>query len=139
MPMTRYLEILAVQRPLDVGPDQNARSCFSCNFTATAAAPVTAFEHEVAKLLSDAGLGTLGTDLFVGSAAVPPTGTGPYVQIINTGGAPPAETHDDKRYERLAFQIFVRAGGSSGYTTARTRALAIWRELDGTRDVTVAA
>jgi hypothetical protein len=133
---TRYLEILARQRPFPFDVDDNDRVLFSCNYDALAAAPVTAFEDEIMKLISNAGLGTFGVDSFIGPDAVVPTGDGPYINIIDTGGLDPMETHNGSTYERLSVQIVVRA---TNFTAARTRALAVWRTLDGVRDTTVAA
>lgn len=137
---TRYLEIVSVQRPFVFLVDDNNRSVFSVNFDAMAAAPVDKWEEELIKVLSDAGLATLwdGTsgDTFIGPAMVIPSGAGPFILIVDTGGTSPLETHDGQEYERLSAQITVRA---VSYETARTRALAIWRELDGVRETTVAA
>ena len=134
--MSRYLEILAVQRPFPFRVDDNNRVVFSVNFTGLAAGPVDQWEEELVKVLSDASLATLGTDTFIGPAAVVPVGAGPFMTVIDTGGREPLETHDGLDYERLSAQVTVRA---SKYRTARTRALAIWRALDGVRDQTVAA
>lgn len=135
--MSRYLEILAVQRPFPFDQDDSARVMFSVNFDALAAAPVTAWEEELAKLINTAGLGTRGTDLFIGPAAVLPADhAGPLVSVIDTGGSMPEWTHQDDGYERLSAQIVVRA---ASYVAARTRALAIWRVLDGVRNTTVVA
>lgn len=136
---TRYIEILAVQRPFPIGLDENNRSVFSCNFDALADAPVASFEEEILKVLSDAGLATLYDgatetgDTTIGPGARVPDGTGPYVQLIDTGGRPPDESQDSER-ERLSIQVLVSA---TNFQAARTRALAIWRALDGKRDVTV--
>lgn len=133
---TRYLEILAAQRPFPAYVDENGRVAFSINFECEAAAPVGDFEREIVKLLSNAGLATLGTDTFIGPDAVFPDGDGPFISLTDTGGSSPIETHDEQKYERLSIQVVVRA---EDYEAARGRALAIWRELDGKRNVTVAA
>lgn len=134
--MSRYLEILAVQRPFHFDTDGAERNMFSCNFTARAAADVTDWERELGRLISDAGLGTENTDLFYGATKNLPAGDGPYVQVLDSGGQGPDETHSGAKTERLSVQIIVRA---KSYTAARSRALAIWRELDGQRNVNVAA
>lgn len=139
---TRYLEILSMQRPFPFDVDENQRVQFSCNYTALAAAPAVSFEEEILKILNDAGLATqrVGStgDTWIGPAGTIPatSGDGPFITIIDTGGTAPMETHDGITYERLSVQIVVRA---VSYSVARTRALAIWRELDGKRNVTVAA
>lgn len=134
--MSRYLEILAVQRPFQFDVDANKRVMFSANYQALAAAPVADWEREVYKLINTAGLGTLGTDTFISAAETLPVGDGPYVQILDSGGRATDETHGAARYERLSVQIVVTA---KDYLAGRTRALAIWRVLDGQRNITVAA
>lgn len=134
--MSRYLSITSVQRPFPFDVDDNNRVIFAVNFEAVAAAAVDKWEEELADKIVDAGLGTLGTDLFIGPKATIPTGDGPYIFIIDTGGTAPTETHDGSRYERLSAQVTVRA---KSYATARTRILAIWRELDSTYNTTITA
>lgn len=135
--MSRYIDLLAVQRPFPIGVDENGRVMFSSNFEANAAAPVVDWEKEIVKLLSDVGLATLGTDTFIGPAAsLPLTGDGPFLSVIDTGGSAPWEAQSGEEYERLSVQIVIRA---ATYAAARTRALAVWRRLNGLRNVTVTA
>jgi hypothetical protein len=112
---------------------------FSVNFEAQAAAPVVDWEKEIIKLLSDVGLATLGTNAFIGQrASLPlPPAVGPYISVIDTGGSAPWEAQSGEEYERLSAQIIVRA--HKDYELARTRALAVWRRLNGLRNVIVAA
>ena len=131
--MTRYLEILSTNRPIDIGRDENDRQMFSINFEATAAAPVGDWEREVHEILVTAGLAS-ASDTRIGRDTTAPTGSGPYLHIVDTGGISPDETHNDNEYERLSCQIVVRA---SSYDVADARAQAIWRELHGTRGDTV--
>lgn len=134
--MSRYIEILAVQRPFPFNVDSRDRVMFSMNFTAQADSNVDEWEEELAQIIVDAGDGTLDTDLFIGPEAPIPTGDGPYITIIDTGGQEQVETHDGITYERLSAQIVVRA---QSYKTARTRALAVWRDIHGTRGQTITA
>lgn len=134
--MSRYLSITSTQRPFPLEVDDNNRVVFAVNFEAVAAAAVDKWEEELADKIVDAGLGTLNTDLFIGPKANIPTGDGPYTFLIDTGGTAPMETHDGSRYERLSVQVTVRA---TSYKTARTRILAIWRELDSTYNTTITA
>lgn len=133
---TRYVEIVARSRPFDQGPDENDRHVLAWNLEAIADAPVDSWEEDIVQLLEDAGLGTEGTDIFYTAKATIPSGDGPYTLIIATGGLEPDETHDGLEYEQLSAQVSVRAKTAS---SAWTRALAVWRELDGKRDVTVAS
>lgn len=134
--MSFYLSMTCVQEPADIGNDLNNRSMFSFNVDATAAYPVDKFEEEVARLLFDAGLGAVGTSVFIGSAAVIPAGAGPYIQIIRTSGYVPDQTHNNDKYQKPSCQIVTRA---LGYLVARTRAVAAWRALDGRHNETVSA
>lgn len=135
--MSRYLEILSVQRPFPIGVDENQREMFSVNFNAVAAAPVNQFEEELAKVVIDAGLATaIGTDVFLGPKAVLPTGNGPYIQFLDSGGTSPDQTHNGDKYERLSVQVVIRAKSTS---TGRTRALAVWRALEGLHNTTLSA
>lgn len=138
--MTQYLSVLANQTPFATTVDDNNRTIYSMNFSATAVEPVTQFENEIQKILQDAALatpwnGTTG-DTFIGPAAVIPVGNGPYTLINNTGGIAPLETHNGKKYARLSAQITVRAKSSA---VAYARAWAIWRALDGKRNLAVVA
>lgn len=132
--MSSYLWIVAVQRPFSINKDENDRTIFSCNFEGNAVANMADFELEIAKIIGDAGLGAVSTTLFIGPKVDLPAGAGPFVRIIDTGGSGPVETHDARKQERFSFQILVHA---LSYTTGRTRALAIWRLLDGFRNQTV--
>src|SRR5688500_12356075 len=105
---TRYIEILAVQRPFPIGSDDSNRALFSFNFDALADSPVSQWEEGIAEILSTARLSTLNVDTFIGPLSVLPTGNGPYISIIDTGGREPLETHDGIKCERLSVQILVR-------------------------------
>lgn len=135
--MSRYLSITSTQHPFDIGPDANNRPQVSCNYEVHAAGPITAFEGEILKLIVDAGLGVIGTTLFKGRAAVLPTsGDGPFVQLIITSGNPNLQTHNGDKYERPTFQILVRA---KTYSSAVSRAVSVWRLLDGQHNISVVA
>lgn len=137
--MTRYLECLSNQRPFPFDVDDNNRTLYSCNYRFTAAAPVSDFEGEIVKLLVDAGLSTgisIGGNTLVGRSGTTPTGDGPFIRLIDTGGIPPLEAHDNSKRERLSMQIVVTA---KSHKVARDRSLAIWRLLDGKRSFTVTA
>lgn len=132
--MTVYLEILSVSEPSDIGVlDANGRVQFTCNYDALAQHPIGDFERDITKLISDAGLGTYGTNLFIGTK-VTLTGDGPLISVIRTSGAIPIELHNGGKYRRLSCQVFVRA---STYPAARDKAVLIWAALDGRRNLTV--
>lgn len=137
--MSYYLSITSEQSPFDIGEDRSERSMLSCNYDCTARAPVSSFLREIGRFISDAGLGTFGTDMFLGRGAILPKGDGPYVSLINTGGDESIAIQNDAQghsLEELSVQIVVRA---AHYEDAETRALAIWRVLDGIRNTTVTA
>lgn len=134
--MSRYLEITAVQRPFAFDVDENDRTLYSVNFTARAAAPVNEFEEEVLKRLNSLGLATGGVDTFIGRSPVIPAGDGPYISIIDTGGSFTDRAHGGEAYESLSMQIVIRALDSE---VGRTRALAIWRALDGVYNTAITA
>lgn len=135
--MTSYLEITAVQNPFPFDVDGNERVIFSCNYDAQANAPVDNWPAELARLLATAGLVASVDDVLIGPLVqIPKDDDGPFVQVIDTGGIPPLETHNITKTQRLSAQVLVRA---KVYDVARTLADAIWSELDGKRNFTVTA
>ena len=143
MPDTCYLEVLSVQRPFPFSVDENERTMFSVNFQATSAEEVEDWERDVIRLLITGGVGISFTfpdgdqrtdNTFIGPPSIIPTGPGPYVSIIDTGGAAPIETHNGDLQEQLSVQLIVRG---REYFVARDLAIDCWRALDGVRDTTV--
>ena len=134
--MSFYLEIISTTRPFPFNVDDNNRVMFSANFTAEARSVVDDWELEIARLVTDAGLGTFNTDVFAGPLSVIPKGDGPYISISDTGGAGQTDTHNNDIYEKLSAQVVVRG---INYTTTRAKALAVWRVLHGVRNTTVVA
>lgn len=133
--MSRYLYILASHPPADVGMDNLNRVQFSTNFYACAEYPVVDWILDVAKILTEEGvLTTLNTDYFIGSNKSLPNGVGPFTLLLNTGGLGSTITHDNQRLTKLKCQIIVHGGN---YATAHTKAINIWKELDGLYNRTV--
>lgn len=128
-----YISILARQSPFEYAKDPLNRVLFSCNYDCRARYPVTNFIHEMAKLISDAGLGTNIVDLFIGPQAEIPSEDGPYTTLKQTGGYAPDESHDTKNLN-LGLQVIVT---SADYDLGNTRAKAIHSLLDGKRSFTV--
>lgn len=133
---TQYLEILALQRPVYYGTDNLGRVMFSVNFSVVAKSPIALLQLEFAKVLVDAGLATTGVDLFTNPKFEVPTGVGPYILVLATGGPTPIDFHDGAQLERATVQVTVRGDNS---ITTETRVLAIWRALHGIRSQTLAA
>lgn len=131
---TLYLEINALQSPFSIGNDTSNRAMLSFNVLCVHASAPGTFEEEICKLIQNAGLATLGTDMFYGSLAQIPTTAGPFVSVIATGGMPPLQTHNNDNFSRPSAQIITRA---SGYVTARNKANAIHAALNGKHNVTI--
>jgi hypothetical protein len=71
------------------------------------------FLDDLITKLTSAGLGVYGTSLFKGSKAVLPTGSGPLISVISTGGLEDEGTHnlssETIAYERPSAQVICRA------------------------------
>jgi len=82
-----------------------------------------------AKLVSD-GVGVLGTSIFKSSAAIIPTGNGPYLTVSETGGMAPSRKQNQTTAatQRPTAQILVRA---ATYASARAMSKAAYNSLDG--------
>ena len=68
------------------------------------------FTADLVALLETASVGVYGTSIFVSSRAVLPTGDGPFLVILETGGAPPEHTHNSTSapaYQRPAAEILA--------------------------------
>lgn len=87
-----------------------------------------AFLNEIAALLIERGVGTLNVNIFKGSSAVIPTGSGPYLSIINTGGRTSAKTHNGTATQRPSAQIRVRA---DDYIVAEAMIIGAFNALGG--------
>lgn len=141
--MSRWLEVEVLGDIADDGLDDADRQRFGFNIVITAA-DVSAdnpIDEEIATLLIAASVVTAwGTDLFGRSKSNIPTGDGPYVSIMLTGGPAPLRTHNAGRagrvaYRRLTAQVVARAASS---TTAYTTAQAAYTALVPVRNTTVA-
>lgn len=141
MPETRYLEINALQAPFGIGNDSSGRAILSFNLICDHIGSPVAIEKEICKIIQDAGLATLGADMFFGSLVqLPQTGAGPFVSVNAGGGISPLQTHNGDKRTRPSVQITVRAGNSggvSGYVTAQSKANAVHALLDGKHNITV--
>lgn len=131
---THFIQILSSHRPLLIPAlDDNSRSVFSCNYIAEGVYPTENWIECVAELIEDEGLGTGGTNLFIG--ILPSLDANLLViQLVDTGGASPYENHDSSKIERLSLQVLVRAKNPK---TASDRAESIWKLLDGIRDTEI--
>lgn len=94
------------------------------------------FLDEIAAKLVGAGVGVLGTNIFLGSGALIPAGAGPFMTIIETGGSAPTRVQNkaSASTQRPTAQIAVRA---TSYATARAMSKAAYDALDGTFNATL--
>lgn len=86
------------------------------------------FLDEIAAKLVSAGVGTIGTNILLSSKAVIPTGAGPYLSLIETGGSGSVRTQNNTAIERPTAQISARA---SSYPVARTMLKTAYDALGG--------
>jgi hypothetical protein len=122
--MTWYREIEPVQEPFDLGIDQAGFVQVAFNIDAIKN-PSNTFLEELKNILETDGVGTYETDIFLTSRAIIPDGDGPYLIIIETGGAFPERVHnftDQPAFQRPSAQIVVKAKGIKGYADARLMA-----------------
>lgn len=94
------------------------------------------FLNEIAGRLVAQGVGTIGTNIFLGSKAVIPDGDGPYLTLIETGGSAPTRIHNyvGAHTLRPTAQVAVRA---RSYAVARTMAQNAYNALDGVFNTTL--
>jgi hypothetical protein len=91
---------------------------------------------DLATRLASAGVGVIGTSIFMSSKAAIPSGAGPYLTLIETGGSGPTRVHNQTAAltQRPTVQIMVRA---STYPTARATAQLAYLALDGIYNTTL--
>lgn len=140
--MSRWLAVEVLSDVSDIGLDADDRQKFSFNIMVTCVNP-TEFEDEIGRVLIAAGATTsFGTDMFAMSKANVPTGNGPYVSIVATGGPSPLRTHNADRdagapaYRMLTAQIVARAKNSK---TARAKAHSCFNALFAIVNQTITA
>jgi hypothetical protein len=138
--VTWYLKIDPQQEPNDgLGLDGSGRVQFSFNVIAQRrpSAPM-AFVQELFKILTEAGVGIEGENMFATSKAVIPDGNGPFLSITLTPGLVPVGTHNGgtAAYRRPAAQIVARATSS---TVASAMAYAAYEAFLAVRNRAVSA
>ena len=105
--MTWYQRIRPLQKLIDLGADMDsgrARVAFNVEIKK---GPSETLLEELVKILDDADVGTLNTNIFCGSKAQVPAEGGPYLVLNETGGAPSEYIHNDRgpAYERPNVQV----------------------------------
>lgn len=93
-----------------------------------------AFAEELVTLFSS--LGTFGSTIFIGEKTAIPSGDGPYLSIIETGGSGPQRIQNQllPAYKYPTAQIVTRA---KTYVAARTMAQSAWDLVASVRNQTV--
>ncbi len=86
------------------------------------------FVDEIVARLVAASVGTFGTSIFAGSKATIPTGDGPYLTLMETGGSGSMGTHNNTAVERPTMQLVSRA---TKYPDARAQCAAAYAALGG--------
>jgi hypothetical protein len=86
------------------------------------------FLDEIANRLVAQGAGTVSADIFKGSKAVIPSGDGPYLSVIETGGTRRLASHNGTAVTRPSAQLLCRA---KSYQAARARLSLAFAALGG--------
>ena len=95
--------------------------------------------NELATYLQTAGLGTIGTTVFMGALPMDDPATGVQdacIAVLAVPGLPPVRAHDLTKYERPVVQILTR-GAPYAFAAAWTVATAAWEALDGLANQTL--
>jgi len=94
------------------------------------------FLDEIAARLVSQSVGVTGSNIFLGSKAVIPTGSGPFLSLIETGGTGATRVHNiaGPSTQRPTAQVLVRAGS---YQAARTMSKAAYDALNGVWNTTL--
>jgi hypothetical protein len=101
------------------------------------------FLDDIASVLVTAGVGVLGTSLFLSSKAVIPSGAGPYITLTETGGMGVGGFRGEGgRVQNKAGSSTVRPGAqvlvrASTYGAARSKSTAALVALDGIWNTTI--
>lgn len=139
--MPLYLQILANQEPFPIGStDADKRARISCNYACMVDGEHNV-EIDIKDLLVNRGLGVFATSgvvtpnsIFIGHKATIPTGDGPYILILATGGLGQLETHNYTKQTRPWVQIIVYA---TNYQLGMQKALAIKSAIGSLRNVRI--
>mgnify|MGYP001617170488 CR=1 FL=1 len=94
------------------------------------------FLDELADRLVAQGIGVLSANIIKGSKGIVPKGDGPYISLIETGGAGPTRVHNlaSANTQRPTAQVLVRA---RSYSVARLKAKDVYEVLDGIFNTTL--
>lgn len=136
--MSFFMEIVAVQPPIDIGVDANNRSMFSTNYRTAASQVSDKIELEIISYLQSVGACTLRVgvvgDTLYGSKALIPSGDGPFNLIKLTGGYAPRFAHSGEHEVNITFQVGVWAKSQD---VASAKSWQIYNALNGKRDIEI--
>jgi hypothetical protein len=86
------------------------------------------FLDEIAARLVSQGVGTINTNIFLTSASKIPTGAGPYLSVVDTGGAGSSGTQNNTATEYATASFTARA---ATYAAAYAMLKAAYTALGG--------
>lgn len=136
--MSIFMEIIAIQPPIDIGADENNRAMFSTNYRTSISLCSNVIEKEIISYLQSKNILTLRVglagDTFYGGKAQIPLGDGPFILIKLTGGYTPRFTHSDETETNVTFNVAIWAKSGD---VASAKAWQIYNELNGKRDLEV--
>lgn len=97
---------------------------------------MSAFLDDVGARLVAQGVGVLGSNIFLGSRAVVPSGAGPYLTVSETGGVAPTriQGRTTPGTRRPTAQVLALA---TTYQAARAMIEAAYAALDGVYNTTI--
>lgn len=84
---------------------------------------------DLGSVLTSAGLGTAGTDLFFGQMPLRPVDC---IALLEYGGSTPTWSFNQMEWEQPRVQVLVRT--SQGYTAGRAKAHTAWSALSAVRN-----
>lgn len=138
--MSRFLDIAPLNPPYDLGTDEAGRSKVQFNIIAQKT-PSETFAEELIKILTTAFPAVFfptgaNRNIFASTTAKIPSGSGPYISIIETGGTRGRRVQQiaGTAYEKPTALVVVRA---TEYKVARAMARVAYGALDVVRNQTV--
>lgn len=135
MSVWQRISMMSGATPRDLGNDSAGRIALRMTIMGVKEPSSTAVD-EVKKVLVAAGVGVFGTNIFISSATVLPTGNGPYLLIVETAGPGPIYQHNESKpaYDRPTFDLTVYA---KSYVAAKAMWQAAYDALSVVKNQTI--
>jgi hypothetical protein len=133
---TFYCSITMLQEPMDFGLDADKNPRFAFNVLCDKY-PSDTFGGEIIAILTAAGVGTYGTNIFIGSKATRPVGMkGAVLMVAESGGGSPDMIHNQAApaYRKPTAQFVASAEKPAD---ARRMAFLAWNALSVVRNASV--